>query len=72
MRSMLNLRYPDLRLNEKIILAPMSFKKGSLFFCTELRKIQRQILGLNDKLTILYMGNAFYSWQNVFRSIEIF
>jgi len=72
MKNMLISRYPDLGLDEKIILSPMSFKKGSLFFSTEIRKLSRQKLGLNDKLVLLYMGNAFYSWQNVFRSIEIF
>lgn len=72
MRDLLNLRYPELNLNKKIILSPMSFRKGSLYFCKELRDQKRQSLGLDNKIVMLYMGNAFYSWQNVFRSIEIF
>lgn len=72
MRELLNSRYPQFNLNEKIIVSPMSFKKGTIYFSQELRNQQRESLGLENKTVMLYMGNAFYSWQNVFRSIEIF
>lgn len=72
MKNLLIDRYPGLGLEEKIILNPMSFKRGSLFFSLNLRNSTRNKLGLSNKYVLIYIGNAFYSWQNVFRTIEIF
>jgi len=50
----------------------MSFKKGSFYFLSSIRNEMREKLGLKNKFVMIYTGNAYYSWQNVFRTIEIF
>ena len=73
MKEMIIKRYPDLNLEKKIILSPpMTFSKGSLFFSTSIRNTVRKKLGVNDSYLMIYIGNAYYSWQNVYRTIEIF
>jgi glycosyltransferase involved in cell wall biosynthesis len=72
MKELLIKRFPGLNLQKKIFLANMSFKKGSLFYSKEIRINFRKKYNLENKKVFIYTGNAFYSWQCVFRSIEIF
>lgn len=72
MKELLIKRFPSLNLQKKIFLANMSFKKGSLFYSTEIRNNYRTKYNLKNKKVFIYTGNAFYSWQCVFRSIELF
>lgn len=65
-------RYPDLKLDQKISVLPIGFDKEEVYFSMEARSEYRKKLGLENKFVITYIGNAYYSWQNVFRTIEIF
>lgn len=65
-------RYPDLNLREKISVLPMSFTKDSLYFSEEVRSEYRKRFNLEGRFVVTYIGNAYYSWQNVFRTIEMF
>ena len=65
-------RYPDLKLEQKINVLPIGFDKEEVYFSMEARSEYRKKLGLENKFVITYIGNAYYSWQNVFRTIEIF
>jgi glycosyltransferase involved in cell wall biosynthesis len=72
MKDMLISRYPDLNLKKKITLLPMSFARGSLEYSCNRRDRKRSELLLLDRFVIIYIGNAFYSWQNIYRTLQIF
>lgn len=64
-------RYPDVDLKNKISVVQMSFSRGSLFFSNDKRIRYRKEFGFVDKFVLIYTGNAYYSWQNVYRTIQI-
>ena len=72
MKSELIDRYPEIDLGKKILLLPMSFKKNYIKFDILLRNKTRSKYKIDKKLVFIYTGNAFYSWQNLYRSLEIF
>jgi glycosyltransferase involved in cell wall biosynthesis len=65
-------RYPDEQLGSKISVVPMTFNKGALYFSENKRLALRSKLNVEGKFVMIYIGNALYSWQNLFRTIEIF
>jgi len=65
-------RYPQLGLDSKISVIATGVDCERRFFSEELRTDFRKALGLEDKFVMIFIGNAYYSWQNVFRTIEIF
>ena len=71
-KTLLLQRYPEENLAKKISIVPMSFSKGTLYYSDSKRHELRSSLNVEDRFVITYIGNAFYSWQNVFRTIEIF
>jgi glycosyltransferase involved in cell wall biosynthesis len=71
MKDALISRYPELGLEKKIVLVPMTFGTGKLYYSKSARMAIRQKLNLSDHLVFTYIGNVYYSWQNFFRTIEI-
>jgi hypothetical protein len=72
LKQLLISRYPDLPLDLKISVLSTGVDCGQRFFSRALRSEARAQLGLEDRFVMIFIGNAFYSWQNVFRTIEIF
>ncbi len=70
-KKMLQQRYPDLDLDEKVSLMPVTFEPSEMFFSHESRDEWRRRLKVEDRLVMAYIGNAYYSWQNVYRTIDI-
>jgi len=70
-KELLIKRYPNIDLRSKISVVQMSFTKGSLSFSKNIRLKYRELLGFNNKFVIIYIGNAYYSWQNLYRTIQI-
>ena len=71
-KTLLIQRYPEAHLTNKISVVPMTFNKGTLYYSECKRHDLRSKLSIESKFVITYIGNAFYSWQNVYRTIEIF
>jgi len=65
-------RYPDLNLVHKIDVIPTGVDCERCFFSERIREEKRKQLGLENKYVMIYIGNVYYSWQNVSRTIEIF
>lgn len=65
-------RYPELPLDSKISVLSTGVDCNQRFFSRTLRREARAQLGLEGRFVMIFIGNAFYSWQNVFRTIEIF
>jgi len=71
-KQLLMSRYPDLELDAKISVISTGVDCERRFFSEKLRVDTRKALGLENKFVMIYIGNAYYSWQNVFRTIEVF
>jgi len=66
-------RYPESNLQQKIDVIPTGVDCEKCYFSQEKRGKKRKSLGIeNQAFVMIYIGNAYYSWQNVFRTIEIF
>lgn len=65
-------RYSDLDLTHKISVIPTGVDSEKCYFSEEIRNRYRKKLRLEGKFVMIYIGSAYYSWQNVFRTIEIF
>jgi hypothetical protein len=72
LKKLLTERYPDLNLTHKISVIPTGVDSEQCFFSGRVRDEYRKKLNLENKFAMIYIGNAYYSWQNVFRTIEIF
>ena len=69
--KLLKKRHPTLK--SAIITSDlMSFKKGTLFFDATLRNEIRLKLGWNDSHIITYIGNIFYPWQHLSKTIRVY
>jgi hypothetical protein len=67
----LHLRHKNLKC--KIIVSHlMSFKKGSLLFDNDLRIKYQKKLPWNDSPVLTYIGNIYYPWQNLSKTIKLF
>lgn len=71
-KELLTERYPALNLDRKIDVIPTGVDCERCCFSERTREEKRKQLGLENKYVMVYIGNAYYSWQNVFRTIEIF
>jgi len=71
-RASIAQRYPDLCLMAKTSLMPVSYDDKKLAYSEERRRAHRRKLNLGDRLTLIYIGNAYYSWQNVKRTLQVF
>ena len=72
LKQLLIERYPDLGFRQKIDVIPTGVDCEKYYFSEEMRDEYRKKLRLENKFVMIYIGNAYYSWQNVFRTIEIF
>ncbi|MBA7517777.1 hypothetical protein ES705_09831 [subsurface metagenome] len=71
-KQLLENKYEIDGLNKKIEVFSTGVDVENFYFSEDLREKTRKELNLGSKYTLIYAGNAFYSWQNVFRTIEIF
>jgi len=72
MKNMLINRYPDMNLEEKIVLVPMTFSRGKMYYSDDVRSKIRKKHNISNKVVFTYIGNVYYSWQNLYRSLQIF
>jgi glycosyltransferase involved in cell wall biosynthesis len=72
LKDLLDKRYPKIKIKEKISVIPTGVDIDKIYFSENTRVNIREKLNLQDKFVIIYTGNAYYSWQNVYRTIEIF
>ena len=70
-QNVLQLRHNNLKC--KIIVSHlMSFKKDSLFFDNYLRLKFKEKLPWNDEPVLTYIGNIYYPWQNLSKTIRLY
>ena len=72
LRDLLVARYPDLDLAAKFSVVPTGVDCKLRYYSNDLRRDMRERLGWKEKSVLIYIGNAHYSWQNVYRTIEVF
>ncbi len=65
-------RYPNQKLDSKIKIIATGVDCKKNYFSEKLRIKTRKHLKLDNKFTMTYIGNVYYSWQNISRTIEIF
>ena len=70
-KNLLKERHPSLKAVIKTSHL-MSFKKGTLLFDKELRNKFRIKLGWENSYIVTYIGNIYYQWQNLSKTIKIF
>ncbi|NQE54072.1 hypothetical protein C5S29_10815 [ANME-1 cluster archaeon GoMg3.2] len=70
-KNLLIERHSDLNLEQKVKVLPISVDTEEVYFSMKARGEYRRRLKLEDKFVMIYVGNAYRSWQNVFRTIEI-
>lgn len=70
-KNLLQERHLALKANIKISHL-MSFKKGNLFYDKKSRNEFRLKLGWQSSYIITYIGNVFYPWQNLSKTIRIY
>jgi len=75
----LNNNFKELLLNrysefkEKIVVGNMmSFRKGTLTFDLNSRIKYRKKLGWSNNKIVCYVGNVYYSWQNISKTIMLY
>lgn len=70
-KELLEERHPNIK--SKIYISHlMSFKKGNLIFDENLRRNYREKLKWNKNYIITYIGNVYYPWQNLSKTIQIY
>ena len=72
LKDLLAKRYPGINIKEKTSVIPTGVDIDKIYYSENTRKKVRKELNLQDKFVIVYIGNAYYSWQNVYRTIEVF
>lgn len=72
LRDLLDERYPDINIKKKTSVIPTGVDIDNIYFSENTREEIRKGLNLQDKFIVIYIGNAYYSWQNVYRTIEVF
>jgi hypothetical protein len=70
-KELIKRRHPGLKCQIKVSHL-MSFKKGKLFFNEELRQEYRSKLNWNSSPIVAYVGNVYYPWQNISKTIKIY
>lgn len=65
-------RYPHLRLDAKTSAISTGVDCSINYFSQELRDRARQELGVTDRFVMTFIGNVYYSWQNLSRTVELF
>jgi len=65
-------RYSELDLNEKISVIPTGADANKFFYNENLREKYRNHLMISDKFVFIFIGNVYYSWQNLKRTLEVF
>lgn len=61
------------KLEDKIITSNLlSFRKNTFHYDDNLRNKYRHILNCNEEPIICYIGNVYYSWQNISKTIKLF
>jgi hypothetical protein len=71
-REVLHARFPKLELREKVSVLPISFNQGTLTFSEAMRSEYRKSLGLEGRFVMIYIGSVLDSWQNAYRTLQIF
>ncbi|MHC1756382.1 MAG: glycosyltransferase [Methanosarcina sp.] len=69
-KCLLAKRYPQL--DNKIGVLPTGVDTNKFYYDKNIRDKKRSELDLKERFVIIYCGNAFYSWENVYRTIEIY
>ena len=73
LRALLTERFSKLYLQPKVSVVPTGVDCNKSYFSQDIRDTMRASLNIqNDQFVMIYIGNAFYSWQNVARTIEVF
>lgn len=72
LKDLLDKRYPDINIREKTSVIPTGVDIDKIYYSENIREKVRKELNLQDKFVMIYIGNAYYSWQNVYRTIEAF
>lgn len=61
------------KLEDKIITSNiLSFRRNIFCYDDNLRNKYRSLLNCNEEPIICYIGNAYYSWQNISKTIKLF
>jgi len=63
-------RYPKYK--KKFGVLPTGVDEEKFIYNENLRKITRQNLSLENKFVFIFIGNVFYSWQNINKTLKIF
>ena len=72
LKDLLDKRYPDINIKQRTSVIPTGVDVDKIYYSENTREKVRKELNLQDKFVIIYIGNAYYSWQNVYRTIEVF
>ncbi|MHA1358962.1 MAG: hypothetical protein ACTSRC_12645 [Candidatus Helarchaeota archaeon] len=68
-----NLYISRYKLNkEKIIVVGTGVNSQKFSYNSERRKKFRTKLGISHNFVLIYIGNIFYSWQNISRTLEVY
>lgn len=68
-----NLYISRYKISEKKISALITGINSKQFtYNKEIRKKFRKKLGLNNEFVLIYIGNVFYSWQNISRTLKVY
>ena len=61
------------KLEDKIITSNiLSFRRNTFCYDDNLRNKYRSLLNCNEEPIICYIGNVYYSWQNISKTIKLF
>ena len=61
------------KLEDKIITSNiLSFRRNTFCYDDNLRNKYRSLLNCNEEPIICYIGNIYYSWQNISKTIKLF
>lgn len=72
LKGLLDKRYPWINIRDKTSVIPTGVDINNIYFSEDIREKVRKNLNLQNKFVIIYIGSAYYSWQNVHRTIEVF
>ncbi len=71
-REMLNARFPRLSLMSKTLVLPTAIDADTCYYSEPRRLRTRRRLGLAQRFVVCYIGNVYYSWQNLGRTLAVF
>ena len=72
LRDLLDERYPHIGIKNKSGVIPTGVNIEAVHFSEDVRETMRRDLKIQDRFVFVYTGNAHYTWQNVYRTIEMF